>query len=356
MTPALELSDVRKRFGALVAVDGASLMVRQGTIHALLGENGAGKTTLMRIAFGLVMPDEGAIRVGGVPRQIHSPADAMRAGIGMVQQHFALVPALSAVENVALGVSGGRETTNHVRRLAGQLGVLLEPRVPVSEFAVAEQQRVELLKALSRGGRILILDEPTAALSPHETGALFSWLRAYRESGGSAVLITHKLPEALAIADEVSVLRQGRITWSGRREDANLDGLVSAMLGRNDMPGRSPSQEDGPVPIGPAVAEARALVVRDGRGIVRLGATHLQVHAGEILGVAGVDGSGSRELLYAMAGRARPSAGTLTLPDEIGFIPDDRHGDALLLDQSVSFNIALKGAERRRGWHAEGDG
>lgn len=352
-SPALQLSGIRKRFGSVPALDGANLLVRKGTVHALLGENGAGKTTLMRIAFGVTAPDEGNIRIDGVPLLPKSPADAIRAGLGMVQQHFTLVPAMTARENIALGATSGRGISEDAIRLAGQVGVRLDVNVPVGELSVSEQQRIELLKSLTRGAHVLILDEPTAALAPKDADALFTWIQGFRERSGSVVLITHKLREALAIADEISVLRHGRVTWSGPRDSAWIDSLVTAMLGEHATikgvaAARAGVAETRPSPDAP-VATAHGLVIRYALGVTRVKEASVRIDAGEILGVAGIDGSGSREFLYALAGRVQPSEGELRLPDEIGFIPEDRQQDALLLSESVADNIALRNAGRRRG-------
>jgi ABC-type uncharacterized transport system ATPase subunit len=350
---ALSLIGIRKRYGAVVALDKASLAIQPGTVHALLGENGAGKTTLLRIAYGLTMPDEGGIQVDGRELRIRSPADAIRSGIGMVQQHFTLVPAMTIAENVALGVATARRLSAETSALASEVGLQLDSTTPVRELSISEQQRVELLKALSRGARVLILDEPTAALAPSDADRLLAWLRAFRERGGSIVLITHKLREALEIADEISVLRNGALTWSGPRERATLDELVTAMLGETPPTTGSPhtdSREGTESVERHAVAHAVALDVRDTRGVTRVKDASLRIAAGEIVGVAGVEGSGTRELLLALAGRVKPSSGTLRLPNDIGFVPDDRHQEALLLDQSVAANVALRGAGRRRGW------
>jgi general nucleoside transport system ATP-binding protein len=350
---ALSLTGIRKRYGDVVALDNVSLAIQPGTIHALLGENGAGKTTLMRIAFGLTMADDGVIHVDDVELRLRSPVDAIRAGIGMVQQHFTLVPAMTVGENVALGVSTVRRLSDETSALAKEFGLPLDSKTPIRELSISEQQRVELLKALSRGARVLILDEPTAALPPAEAARLLSWLREFRERGGSVVLITHKLREALEIADEITVLRNGALTWSGKRERATLDELIAAMLGGGVPVSATPVADTsaGEESFGhEAIAEATSLVVRDRHGVARLKDATVRVAAGEIAGVAGVDGSGSKELLLALAGRARPSSGTLRLPNDIGFVPDDRHLEALLLDQSIAANVALRGSGRRRGW------
>ena len=353
VTPtALSLSGIRKRYGSVVALDGASLTVQKGSIHALLGENGAGKTTLMRIAYGLTAPDEGTIHVDGSLRRWQSPADAIHAAVGMVQQHFTLVPAMTIAENVALGVSTARQLGGETIQLARQFGLRPESTTPVRELSVSEQQRVELLKALSRGARILILDEPTAALPPPEVDQLFAWLRGFREGGGSVVLITHKLREALALADDITVLRRGATTWNGSREHATLDTLVTSMLGPEANSGEHPAETTWEVAPSAheVIAEGASIVVHDRRGIARVKDANVRVRSGEIVGVAGVEGSGARDFLLALAGRVRISSGTLRLPDEIGFVPEDRHHDALLLEQSISDNVALKGAGDRRGW------
>ena len=351
---ALELRDIRKRFDAVVALDGAGLTIRAGTIHGLLGENGAGKTTLMRVAFGLTIPDGGAVIVRGTSLRPGSPAGAIRAGLGMVQQHFALVPAMTIRENIALGISAGRRLGDDVVSLARSLGLeQLERRV--DGLSIAEQQRVEIVKALARGARTLILDEPTAALAPADAEELFVWLRAFREGGGSAVLITHKLREALAIADDISVLRHGRVAWSGVREQASVENLTHAMLGHDvDSAVERADGEGRGREARPLVAGTERLSVLDERGVRRIHDASFRVLGGEILGVAGVEGSGYRELLYALAGHLRAD-GALQLPDEIGFVPDDRHGDALLPDRSIVENVALRRAGRRRGWFRSAD-
>lgn len=293
--PALQLSGIRKQFSRVVALDTVELVAGKGTIHALLGENGAGKTTLMRIAFGLTMPDEGTISVDGVPIRLRSPSDAIRAGIGMVQQHFALVPAMTARENIALGVSSGRRLQADAQPDTTESGSRLDMEIPVRDLTVPEQQRVELMKTLARGARVIILDEPTAALAPQDAEQLFAWLRRFREEGGSAVLITHKLREALAVADVITVLRRGRVTWSGRRDDADVDMLITAMLGasRSLATARAaPRQADASTSHDEPVVRAEGMMIRDVRGATIVREVSLRIQRGEILGVAGVAGSG----------------------------------------------------------------
>ena len=351
--PALQLIGMSKRFSRVVALDTVDLVVEKGTIHALLGENGAGKTTLMRIAFGLTLPDEGTISVDGVSTRVRSPSDAIRAGIGMVQQHFALVPAMTARENIALGMSSGRRLPMDELHAATEAGSRLDMEIPVRELPVSEQQRIELMKTIARGARVVILDEPTAALAPRHAEQLFAWLRRFREAGGSAVLITHKLREALAVADAITVLRRGRIAWNGRRDQADMDVLIAAMIGEaRSMTTAPPARRlvDTSPAHGEPVVRAEGMMIRDARGVAIVREVSLRVRHGEILGVAGVAGSGAKEVLHAIAGRLRPSGGSLQLPNAIGFIPEDRQHDALLMDESVAANVALHDAGARRGW------
>jgi general nucleoside transport system ATP-binding protein len=358
-TLALQLAGIVKRFPTAIALDGAGLTVRSGTVHALLGENGAGKTTLMRIAFGMVRPDAGRLVVHGAPATWSSPADAIRAGIGMVHQHFTLVPAMTVAENVELGSGGpGRggwrfrsgAVEERVRDLGRTSGLAVEPDARVLDLPIAAQQRVEILKALSRNARILILDEPTAVLAPKESEELMRWLRAYATAGGTAVLITHKLREALAVSDDVTVLRRGRTVLTALASDVDPDSLTRAMIGEDTAPevGRSSQEGSAPVPMATPVVVADRIVATDERRRETVRASFV-VHAREIVGVAGVEGAGQHTLLRVLAGRIQPSAGRLTRPAAVGFIPEDRHEDALVLQFSLAENVALRGAGARRG-------
>src|SRR5918999_2304771 len=242
-TPAVALADIVKRFGTVTALDGASLSVRSGTVHALLGENGAGKTTLMRIAFGMIRPDAGRLLVHGRSVAWRAPVDAILAGIGMVHQHFTLVPAMTVAENVELGagIANGwrfdqRAAEERARVLGQTSGLEVDPGARVMELSIAAQQRVEILKALGRDARILILDEPTAVLAPRETEELLRWLRAYADGGGTAILITHKLREAIAVADDVTVLRRGRNVFAAHRSETDEGSLTRAMIGEESDP------------------------------------------------------------------------------------------------------------------------
>ena len=355
MPHALVLHGITKRFGATIALDDASLRVRRGTIHALLGENGAGKTTLMRIAFGLARADAGQVDIDGVRRVLRSPADAIAAGVGMVHQHFTNVPAMTVAENVALGGTGILRTSSArrvVENIGTRTGLALDPRARAEDLSVGAQQRLEIVKALARDARTLILDEPTAVLAPSEADELLHWMRGFVSAGNSIVLITHKLREALAVADDVTVLRRGRIARVERASDLTTDSLTLAMLGENVGTGndRAPPDAGGPV-----VAEARSVDLRDHRGATVVRGATFDVRAGEILGIAALEGAGHRELLRALAARSTIDRGDLRLPRTIGFVPEDRHRDALVLDFAAPQNIALAGAGDRRGriaWNA----
>lgn len=349
--PALELLGITKSFGRSVALAGASVLVRRGTIHAVLGENGAGKTTLMRIAYGMVHPDSGDTRRDGRTIRLSSPADAIAAGIGMVHQHFTLVPAMTVAENLALGGRGrlrSRDMVAHVHALAARTGFALDPHARAEDLSVGAQQRVEIAKALGRDASLLILDEPTAVLAPTETDDLLRWLRAYVAEGHSVVLVTHKLRDALAVADDVTVLRNGHRVYTGVAEQSSIAQLTAAMMGASAArieSGAIPRKIDGTRPV----FRAEQMSVNDAAGRTRIHQASFDVYAGECLGIAAVEGSGQRDLLRALAGRAPISAGVLDRPAIVGFVPEDRHADAVLLDGSLVENVALRGAGRRTG-------
>ena len=379
----LELAAIHKRFGTTRALDRATLLVRPGSVHALLGENGAGKTTLMRIAFGELRPDAGSVRIAGSDARLRSPADAIARGVGMVHQHFALVPAMTVAENVALGGRGlfhPASAAERVRRLGEETGLVLDPDARVAELGVAAQQRAEIVKALARDARLLVLDEPTAVLAPAEAGELLRWLRRYADAGNAVVLITHKLREAISVADDVTVLRRGRTVATMAAAEATETSLAAAMLGagQNDAARGQRVVVDaageanvvlggGPPMVGardardaarphvpyeatrPVVITADRLLLRDERGVERIRDATFRIAAGEIVGVAAVEGSGQRELLRALAGRLAPSSGALHLPPRVGFVPEDRHEDALVLDFALHENVALRGLGARRG-------
>jgi simple sugar transport system ATP-binding protein len=350
---ALSLRDVTKRFGSTVALDGARLDVRAGSLHALLGENGAGKTTLMRLAFGMLRPDAGTIATDGTVRRWRSSGDAIAAGIGMVHQHFLLVPAMTVAENVSLGDRGllrgfdPRAAADRVRRIGADTGLTLDPAARVADLPVGAQQRLEIVKALARDAKILILDEPTAVLSPAESQELYSWLGSFVARGRTVVLITHKVGEALAIADEVTVLRRGHAVLSGSSRELVESAVIDAMVGAGAM-AEVPLPAAGSTSGAPVMSLDRVSVM-DARGVRRLRDVTIDIRAGEIVGVAGVEGSGQHELLRALAGRLTPESGTVRIPAHIGFVPEDRLRDALIPEMTLAENLALKEAGSARG-------
>jgi simple sugar transport system ATP-binding protein len=356
---ALSMRDITKRYGSTQALAEASLDVRAGTVHALLGENGAGKTTLMRIAFGLERADGGTIRVGGEAVRFGRAADAIARGIGMVHQHFTLVPAMTVAENVALGGRGLldlQQLGDRLRELSETTGFALEPHARVETLSVAAQQRVEIAKALLRRARLLVLDEPTAVLAPAESAELLRWLRRFADAGNAVVLITHKLREALSVADEVTVLRRGRTIATMPGHTATRASLASAMIGTDVSWNEQDASAAPPArPPGDVVFHAEHLGLRDAGGVIRIRDASFSVRAGEIVGVAAVEGSGQQALLRALAGRLPVDAGTLRRPESVGFVPEDRHRDAVLLERTLVENVALRGAGVRRGlldWRA----
>src|SRR5215213_9145385 len=324
---AIELLHVDKRFGAVHANRDVSLAVARGTIHGIVGENGAGKSTLMSILYGFYEADAGEIRVNGKPQRIRSPADAIRAGIGMVHQHFMLVEPLTVIENVILGAEGGvllaggiAAARAEMARLARDYGLVVDPDAVVGELSVGLQQRVEIVKALVRGAEILILDEPTAVLIPAEADALFGLLAALRSKGKTVILITHKLREVMAATDRVSVMRRGEMVATRDTATTSPAELAELMVGRRvllrvEKPPRRP---------GAAMLEVEDLSVVDERGVLRVAKVSLAVAAGEIVGVAGVAGNGQSELLEALAGMRRPVLGTIRL-DGRRLSPQEQH-------------------------------
>ena len=355
--PALELRGITKRFGPLVANDGIDFDVRSGEVHALLGENGAGKTTVMRIAYGLTHPDAGEVRVDGQLQAIRSPGDAIRAGIGMVTQHFALVRPMTVAENLALGRSRGMRLDLDEARRRGtdaseRFGIRVDPAARVDELSVGQQQRVEILKALSRDCRILILDEPTAVLVPDEVNALFTTLRSLVADGMSVVFISHKLAEVRAISDRISVLRRGRLVGSvpGATDEREL---AAMMVGRPTFGVERPAE--GVAPSGAPILSISDLNANGPHGLPALSEVTLAVAGGEILGVAGVSGNGQTELVELLSGMREPTRGSIAVDGvelagadptrmmraRVGRIPEDRHA-SLIGDLSVAYNLVLE--------------
>jgi ABC-type uncharacterized transport system ATPase subunit len=310
---------------------------------------------LMRIAFGLVAPDRGMVVVAGMRRPIASAADAIEAGLGMVHQHFTNVPEMTVAENVALG-GRGRFTTSQARQrvvdIGDRSGLVLDPAARASELPVSGQQRLEIVKALARHTRTLILDEPTAVLAPEESEELLRWLRGFADDGNAVVLITHKLHEALRIADEVTVLRRGRVALHGAASALSVDALATAMLGEALSPMATAPSSAAKERV---VAAASDIEVLNERGLVAVRDATLEIRAGEIVGIAGIEGEGQRELLRALAGRAPITKGELRLPQSIGFVPEDRHRDALVMEFGLAENLALKEAGKRHGRFSIGE-
>jgi simple sugar transport system ATP-binding protein len=366
---ALVMEGITRRFGNVTALDNASLSVRRGSVHALLGENGAGKTTLMRVAFGLLAADAGAMRVGNRTVRVQSPAQAMQLGIGMVHQHFTLVPAMTVAENVALGGHGlfsPAAAAARVQEVAARAGLPLDPHARIDSLSVGAQQRCEIVKALARDVKLLILDEPTAVLAPQEAAELLRWMRAFADSGNAVVLITHKLRDALAVADDVTVLRRGTVVLRAAARDVTQDSLREAMVGTvgvrdaiaevTAIPDQSTRDSAAAPSTAKPVLQLTAVHHTDAQGgAPRLRDVSLAVHAGEIVGIAAVEGAGQHELLRMLAGRVAAQRGEVRRPDLVGFVPEDRHRDALMLDATLSENVALHNAGARRGrmpWRA----
>ncbi len=303
--PAIELIGIDKSFGPVHANNNVNLVVERGVIHGIVGENGAGKSTLMSILYGFYEADSGEIRVNGEPVRIRSSREAISHGIGMVHQHFMLVPPLSVLENVMLGAEGGpllAEGAGAIRKRLAELGreygLVVDPDAIVGELSVGLQQRVEILKALIRGAEILVLDEPTAVLTPAEADQLFEMLRVLKGENKTIVFITHKLREIMNLTDRVSVMRRGEMVATFETAKTSPPELADAMVGRKVIL----KVEKGPSHPGPIALEARNLVVRDDRGVARVDGVSFTLREGEILGVAGVAGNGQSELLEALAG------------------------------------------------------
>ncbi len=375
--PALLLTDIVKRFGAVEANRGASLEVTPGEIHAVVGENGAGKSTLMRILAGLYQPDAGRIEVDGRDVTGWRTADAIEAGVGMVHQHFMLVPTLTVAENVVLGREPRRgpaldlrRAVDGVARVSREYGLHVDPRGLVADLSVGEAQRVEILKTLFRGARILVLDEPTAVLSPPEVDELWRVLRGLKASGATIVLITHKLDEVMEVSDRVTVMRAGRTVDSMATAHTTAAEIARAMVGRDvALPGEA-SYVAGQSTDGGASLEVRDLVVRSEGGRRGVNGVTLSVAPGEIVGIAGVEGNGQTELIEAIAGLRPALSGRILLGGRdlgrltvraradtgLAHIPEDRHRRGLVLDYSIADNLIL-GQQHRfaRGWQLDRD-
>jgi ABC-type uncharacterized transport system ATPase subunit len=355
----LELRGITKRFGELVANDRIDLTAEGGEIHALLGETGAGKTTLMNVLNGLYRPDEGTIVLEGEDVHFDDPGDAIQAGIGMVHQNFMLIPVFTVAENVMLGFErtrrfgflDRRRARADIRELSARFRLEVDPDAVVGELSVGQQQRVEIVKALAREAQVLILDEPTAVLTPQEIQDLFRVMRSLRESGKTILFITHKLKEVLEVADRITVIRMGKVVGTALPSESDESRLASMMVGR----GVELQVTKSPPAPGEPVLEVEDLVALDDAGQVAVDGVSLTVHAGEIVSVAGVQGNGQTELAEALTGLATVVAGTVRIagrdvtgapPKEVlrsgvGHVPEDRQRDGLVGSFSIAENLIL---------------
>jgi simple sugar transport system ATP-binding protein len=363
---------ITKRFPGVVANDHVDLDLRKGEVHALLGENGAGKSTLMNILYGLYKPDEGEILSRGQNVSFHSAKNAIDRGIGMVHQHFMLIPVMTVAENIVLATEPTTagvlldydEAVKRVRDISERFGLAVNPTARVENISVGQEQRVEILKALYRGAEILILDEPTAVLTPQEAGELFGIIRSLQAEGTSIIFISHKLNEVLEIADRITVLRRGKKIDTVPREGATESGLAKMMVGREVLL----RVEKKAAEPGDALLEVRDLQVNDDRGLAVVQNVSFVVRAGEIVGIAGVEGNGQSELIEAITGLRRAEGGEIAVAGQVmahasarkmldagvGHIPEDRQRRGLVLEFTIAENIALHDycypPDSRWGW------
>lgn len=376
---AVHMQGINKRFGAVAANADVELRVATGTVHGIVGENGAGKSTLMSILYGFYQADSGTVEVAGRRVTIRNADDAIAQGIGMVHQHFMLVDTLTALENVMLGAEphwllhkADATVRSKLDTLMQATGLQVKLDALVSDLPVGDRQRLEILKALYRGAKVLILDEPTAVLTPQETEHLFKVLRVLREQGTTILLITHKLKEVMGLCDQVTVMRGGRVVQELPIVQASIETLAEAMVGRKVQMGRVDEQAR---PVGDVLLEAKDVLVRDAMQVVRLQGLNLQLRAGEIVGVAGVSGNGQSELLDVLSGLLAPQEGSLQLGSRsfdgsqwldprtaralgLAHVPEDRHARAMVMD-FVAWESAVLGYDglpeyASHGWMAHG--
>lgn len=359
MDYVIEMLGIRKEFNGFVANDDITLQLAKGEIHALLGENGAGKSTLMNVLFGLYQPEAGEIRVNGKSVHITNPNIANDLGIGMVHQHFMLVDTFTVTENIVLGnepkkfgTVNMKKAEQKVRELSEQYGLSVDPAAKISDISVGMQQRVEILKTLYRGAEILIFDEPTAVLTPQEIKELIQIMRSLIQEGKSIILITHKLKEIMEVCDRVTVIRKGKGIGTVHVSDTNPNHLASLMVGRDVT---FTTQKNEAVPA-QNVLEVRDLSVNDSRGVQAVRGLNLDVRAGEIVGICGVDGNGQTELIESITGLRKATGGTISLNGKnisgfkprkvtesgVGHIPQDRHKHGLVLDYPIGTNMVLQ--------------
>ena len=350
------MQDITKTFPGVLANDHVTIECNKGEVLGLLGENGAGKTTLMNILYGLYPPDAGQVFIDGKEVSIHSPSEAIENGIGMVHQHFKLVDTLTVIENVILGMPTNKAVLDlapareKFKKLCDEYELFVDPDTEVWKLPVGQQQWVEILKALYRDCKVLVLDEPTAVLTPSESDQLARAIRRITDQGRSVVFISHKLREVMEVTDKVTVIRDGAVVGTIATKDASQIKLAEMMVGRPITIERRerPAMLDGEV-----ILDMQGVNATDDRGVHALKDFSLQVRAGEIVGVAGVDGNGQRELAECISGLRKPTSGTITIkgkpvtgvisdPSFMGFIPEDRHKTGLVLDFSVAENLVIK--------------
>ncbi|MFB6222707.1 MAG: ABC transporter ATP-binding protein [Haloarcula sp.] len=372
MEQAVHLDGITKRFPGVVANDDVDLAVEKGTVHALLGENGAGKTTLMNVLYGLYQPTEGTVNVHGEEQQFDSPRDAIDEGVGMIHQHFMLVDPMTVTENITLGneprkwlgLTVDREQSRQqVRELSDRYGFDVDPDARIEDVGVGVQQRVEILKALYRGADVLILDEPTAVLTPQEVEDLFRVLEELTDQGKTIIFITHKLGEAMTAADEITVLREGKNVGTVAADDITREELAEMMVGREVLL----DLDREPADPGRPVLEVKNLGVEDDRGVRAVDGISLSVHAGEALGIAGVDGNGQSELVEAITGLQLPDEGTITydgvdrtddsrrerIEAGLAYIPEDRQERGLVMEYNLVEN-GLLGSQHTQEYASNG--
>lgn len=358
MSYIIQLEDITKRFPGIVANDHINISVEKGEIHTLAGENGAGKSTLMNILFGLYRPDEGQIYINGKPEVFHSSKDSIRCGIGMVHQHFMLVPKLTVTENIIAGDEPGnsfaidrKKAAEEIQKLSDMYGLRINPNEKVADLTVTEQQRVEILKVLYRQAEILIFDEPTAVLTPQEIDEFCEILLKLKEKGKTIIFISHKLAEVFRISDRITVIRLGKVVGTKKVSETNMEEITQMMVGRSvDLGRRERPQVDGEI-----VLELTDVEYGKGDGVKKLNNINFSIKGGEILGVAGIDGNGQHELVEIICGLAAPTKGQVKYRGKdisgesirsrkdngIGCIPEDRHLEGLVLDYSIQDNLIL---------------
>jgi len=359
----LVIDRISKSFGEFKALDDVSLHVHKNTIHVILGENGAGKTTLMNVLFGLYQPDEGRIEIDDRQVSIDNPRQAIENSIGMIHQHFMLVNSLTVTENIILGLKGQKaslhlaEHEQRVRELSESFGFEIDPKEPIWKLPMGMQQRVEILKALYRNAELLILDEPTSVLAPHEVEAFLNGLKRLRDAGHTIIFITHKLEEVMQVADQVTVLRQGKVTAEVAVEETTVNELARLMVGRDVI--FDFTRHEGT--IGEIALEVAEVSASSDRGVLALDQVSFALHAGEILGIAGVDGNGQAELAEVITGLRPLKSGAIRIYGRdisgsgirqrkqdygIGYIPEDRQNTGLVLDYPATRNLVLRDFNR----------